>query len=332
MKLIITGATGFIGRHIADRLIEDGHEVIGIGRNPKIGSELEDKGVVFRTVDITSLEEMTNSISEADCMIHCAAKIGGWGKYGDFYNANVLGTSNVIHACRKYGINKIITVSSPSIYYTGKDRINVNENDPVPNKLANHYSTTKLMADRELLKFEREGFKTIILRPRAVHGPFDRTIIPHILSLSERKNMPLINGGNALSDVTYIDNLVDAVVLSMHANDKCWNEIYNISNGDPIKIKDWFAQVLKAFKRPYEPKVVPLFLANVMATLYAVRGSIPVFGKEPPMTHFSVGYLAHTLTMSIQKAKDALGYYPKVTNQQGFEMHASWYIDRQTLQ
>ncbi len=323
MKIIITGATGFVGRNLSESFHGEGIEVIATGRSLTVGNELIKKGIDFVQADITDPIQLNAVFCPADCIIHCAGKAGDWGKYKAFYEANVIGTQNVIQACKTHQIKKIIFISSPSVYYNGKDRYNTLESDPLPEKQF-HYGKTKLIAERDLLALEHEGFKSIILRPRAVYGKYDNTIVPRILQLSEKKQIPLINNGNALIDITYVGNFIMAVKNCLTAPDEAWNEVYNISNGDPISVKEWFSLVLEIFDRPFKSKNVPELLARQIAGIMELMSKLPFGNKKPPMTKFSVGYMAKSMTMSIEKAKQTLNYSPIISNQQGFEYYRNW--------
>jgi nucleoside-diphosphate-sugar epimerase len=325
MKIIITGATGFVGRNLAESLHGDGFQIEATGRSLEVGNELQKKGIRFLPADIRDSAQLTNAFSSADCVIHCAAKTGDWGRYKEFYETNVVGTRNVIAACKSHDIKKIIFISTPSIYFTGKDRYNISENGPLPARQTNHYSKTKLIAETELLASQQAGFNVIILRPRTVYGPYDNTFVPRILRLAEQKYMPLINNGRAMIDLTYVDNVVDAVRKSLTASDNAWNEVYNISNGDPISVRDWFSQVLNIFERPFKPKNIPESAAKTVAGIREFVSYLPFAEKEPSMTRFSVGYMAKSMTMNTDKAKKMLNYAPQVGNQEGFKMYAEWY-------
>lgn len=328
MKVIITGATGFVGRNLAERLHDDGLEIVATGRSHAIGDELQKLGIAFQGADILNRDRLSRAFSPADCVIHCAARSGPWGRYAEFYEANVTGTRNVIAFCKKFDIKKIIFISTPSVYFTNKDRYNVSESDPLPRKQTSHYARTKLVAEAELMSLQQEGHWVIAFRPRALYGPYDNTIIPRILRLAERKRMPVINNGQAMIDVTYSDNFTDAVRASLTSPEDVWNEVYNISNGDPISVHDWFAQVLSIFDRPFLPKNIPEPVAKTMAGIMEFIGHLPVVGKEPPMTRYSVGYMAKSMTMSIDKARQKLNYSPQVGNRQGFEKYAEWYFSK----
>lgn len=329
MKLIITGATGFIGMNISERLQALGHTLITTGRDSARGKELSTKGIDFRSADISRPREVADIIEESDVLIHCAAKAGDWGDYQDFFQTNVAGTKNVIQGCIKNKIGKVIFISTPSIYYNGKDREGIKESEPLPVKQKEYYSKTKLLAEEMFFAPELKEIDTIILRPRAVYGIYDRIIIPRILKLAAAKNFPLINGGKALVDVTYVGNLVAAVELCLNAEADRWNEIYNISNGCPVRIKDWFAAACGVFGKPFKPKSVPLPLARISAAAMELAARLPWGNKRPAMTSFSVGYMARSMTLSIEKAREKLGYEPGPDQLKGFQDYKEWVKNKQ---
>lgn len=323
MKVIITGATGFIGRNLAEQLHKDQVEVVSTGRSLKAGDDLRKLGITFLPADLRNQSDLVKVIPSADCLIHCAGKAGDGGSFQDFYDANVISTRNVISACQKRGISKIVFVSTPCIYFTGKDRINIQESEPLPEQTTK-YGHTKLIAERELLALPDQGYKVIILRPRAVFGPYDNTILPTILSMAAKKRLPLINGGKAWVDLTYIDNFVDLVRTAISAPENAWNQIYNVSNGEPIQLRDWFARVLAIFQKPFRPLYFPEPLAKSLAFAMEKASLIPWGAKKPLFTRFSVGYLGKSMTLSIEKAIKVFGYAP-IGNDQGFARYAQWY-------
>lgn len=324
MTVIITGVTGFLGRNIAESLVKEGMVVIGTGRSQLVGGNLKALGVDFRPADIRA-SNFIQALSPADCLIHCAGKTGDWGDYRDFYQVNVEGTRNVINAAKKHGIGRIIFISTPSIYYNGKDRLSISESDPLPAKQRSAYAKTKLMAESELMALKDDDFQVMIFRPRAVFGPYDSTFVPRILTMGRKKRFPLINGGRALVDITCVENLVDAVQRAMIAPDRAWNEVYNLTNGEPVTIKDWFSRMLSFFGQDMVARNLPVPMAKVAALLMESAGRLPFGPKRPMMTRFSVGYMSRSMTMSIDKVKHFLGYIPKVSNEEGFRRCAEWY-------
>ncbi len=322
MKIIITGATGFIGRNLAEQLHENGIQVIATGRNEEIGRALTSHGVVFRPADLSSPQALEAAFSPADCVIHCAAKAGDWGGFDEFYQTNVLGTRHVIQACRRHGINRLIFISTPSVYIDGRDRFDILESDPLPARQLTHYAITKLAAEQELLALSDEGFEVIIVRPRAVYGPYDNTFIPRLLRMAKRRRFPLIGGGETRVDVTYIVNLVELIRAALSAPSTAWNQVYNLSNGDPLTIARWFELMLGVVDTPFRPKKVPEQAAWSLAALMELGTRLPFGPKQPLITRFSVRYMARSMTLSIAKASDLLDYRPRFATEESFTDYA----------
>jgi nucleoside-diphosphate-sugar epimerase len=325
MKVIITGATGFIGRNLAEGLRADGIDIRATGRSREVGRALRDKGIDFHPADLLDVAQLTKAFAPADCVIHCAGKTADWGKAAEFYDVNVVGTRNVVRACEEHGIKKILFTSTPSLYFTGHDRFDISESEPLPANPLTHYARTKQIAEEELFALNGKGFQVIVFRPRAVYGPHDRTIVPRILRLAEKRRFPLIGGGEALTDITYVDNFVDLVRTTFTAPPDAWNRVYNVSNGDPIRIRDWIATVLEIFDRPFQPKNVHVGAAKLVAGFMEAAGRLPFGPKNPSLTRFSVGYMAKSMTLSIESARKHLNYSPMVGNQEGFKRYAIWY-------
>jgi nucleoside-diphosphate-sugar epimerase len=325
MRIIITGATGFVGRNLAETLHKSGHDILGTGRSREVGDELRTGGIEFRSADITDFEQLDDVLTSANCLIHCAAKAGDWGSYREFSETNVLGTRNIVEICKRRDISRIIFISTPSLYFTGSDRLDISESEPLPKRQKTYYSRTKLICERELFASGSEGIKSIVLRPRAVYGPYDTTIAPRMLHLASKKNFPLINDGKALVDITYAGNLSHAVERSLAAPDNAWNEVYNISNGDPITVRQWFTRMLEVFDRPFRPKNLPLPTAQLISAVAELICRLPFGPKRPALTRFSVGYMARSMTLSIEKARRMLGYTPRYSNEQSFQEFADWY-------
>lgn len=328
MRVMITGATSFIGRNLSEKLKADGVQVTATGRSMSAGKELMRMGVEFRRADLLDLHQTEEAFSSADFLVHCAAKTGDWGNEQDFFEANVMGTRNVINACRVHGITKIIFISTPSIYYTGKDRYDVSESDPLPARQKTPYAKSKLLAESELNAFQKEGNRVIVLRPRAVYGPYDHTFIPRIVHMLESKKISLIDNGRAMIDLTYVGNLIDAINCCFNAPDSSWNEFYNISNGDPISVREWFAEVAEMFDLPFNPGNIPFFAAWTTGLLMEWAGAISRGKKKPMLTRFSAGYLARSLTMNIEKARENLNYSPGISHREGFKLYADWILTR----
>lgn len=236
-----------------------------------------------------------------------------------------MGARNCIQACKAHGIRRIIFISSPSVYFNGRDRLDISEDEPLPRRQRSFYAATKLVAEADLDALRGEGIEVMTFRPRAVFGPHDNTFVPRILMMAQSGKFPLINGGLALVDITCVDNLTDAVRKGLDAPPEAWNQVYNISNNDPVTIRHWFERLLAFFGKELAPKNVPAPAAKAMATLMEAASLLPFGPKRPALTRFSVGCMARSMTLSIAKAKAMLGYEPLVGNEEGFKRTAAWY-------
>lgn len=324
MDVIVTGATGFIGRNVCESLQAAGHTVLATGRNREVGRELAGSGLEFRSADLTDPVQCREAFSRADVAVHVAGKSGGWGLEEDFLRMNVQGTRNVLTACRSKGVGRMVFISTPSVYFTGRHREYVTETQPLPTRQKTHYGRSKLLAEGEVLEAEAAGIRSIILRPRAVIGPHDSTIGPQICRLAGRKRFPLINGGRALTDITYIDNLADAIKLAIRAPEETWGRAYNITNGEPVDFRTFFQRMTHVHGLPFRPIDVPLGVASALGHLFEASAHLGVGPIPPPITRFTAGYMGRTMTLSIARAREQLGYTPRVSNEEGFRKLELW--------
>ena len=314
MKIAITGATGGLGRNLVAYFAGRGDEVTALGRNEEIGRSL---GVRFLAGDLSDTGYVRSALAGADVVIHSAALAKPWGKWRDFENANVIGTKNVVDASKD--VQRFVYISTPSIYFSGKPALKIREEDPLPEP-ATHYARSKLMGE-EIVRLS--GLPALILRPRALFGPHDSVILPRITRVMERGIFPLPAGGTALTDVTYVDNVVHAVDLCLKAPSTCFGRAYNITNDESMSIRDLTRLVAESMKidvRFVNAPLQPLMLAGRALELFATY----VSHREPLLTRYSVGLLGVSQTLDTTRAHSELGYMPIVSIRDGLERYREW--------
>ena len=189
-RALVTGATGCLGRHLAIRLAKEGWEVTGMGRQPKVGAELELAGIRFLSGDIRDEAAVNKACTGQDVVFHCAALSSPWGRYRDFYSSNVEGTQNLVDGCLHNEVQRFIHVSTPSIYFNYNPRYNVHENDPLPSKPANHYAATKLLAEQVVMEGHAKGLPSIMIRPRAILVRMIRRYFPELSQQTQNQACP----------------------------------------------------------------------------------------------------------------------------------------------
>lgn len=324
-RALVTGATGCLGRHLAIRLAEDGWEVTGMGRQPKVGAELESAGIRFLNGDIRDEATVDEACKGQDMVFHCAALSSPWGRYRDFYSSNMEGTQKLMDGCLKNDVQRFIHVSTPSVYFNYIPRFNVHENDPLPSKPANHYAATKLLAEQVVMEGHRKGLPSVMIRPRAIFGPYDQTLFPRIVAANAKSGVPMIGDGQALIDLTCVDNVVDALLLCRDAPDEALGRAYNISNGDPRAFNELVSSLFGMLDMPLRRRNIPYQAAyGVAALLERVHGFIPALG-EPVLTRYTVGSLSIPQTLDITDARERLGYVPRVSIEEGLQQFADWW-------
>ena len=142
MNVLITGGTGFLGRKLAEKL-KFAYNITVIGRNKKIGQQLEAEKIKFLKIDLKDTEATIAACKNQDYVFHCAALSSPWGKYQDFYNANVIATQNIIKACQTHRVKRLIHVSTPSVYFDFSHRFNICEQNALAKIPVNHYIQSK---------------------------------------------------------------------------------------------------------------------------------------------------------------------------------------------
>jgi nucleoside-diphosphate-sugar epimerase len=323
MKALITGATGFLGGRLTERLLDMGWEVTGLGRNAERGKQLQTKGARFVQADLRDEEAVSEACTGQSVAFHCGALSSPWGAYGDFYNTNVAGTRHVIAGCLKHEVRHLIHVSSPSVYFDFRNRLHIPESAQLPCRFANAYAATKRLAELEIEEAWSRGLSAAIIRPRAIFGPGDSSILPRLIRANASRGVPLIDGGRAWVDLTYVDNVVDALILCCQAPSAAMGRIYNISNGEPVRLADILPMLFLMLNVPMKIKPLSYQVAYSLATVMELVAHMRPSKHEPLLTRYTVGVLGRSQTLDISLAKRLLGYVPHTSVEAGLHAFAA---------
>ena len=320
--VLVTGATGFLGKYVVDELVEHGYQVRTFGRNSKVGRSLENPSVSFFQGDLTKADDVLEACKGMDLVVHAGALSTVWGPWEDFYQANVLGTKYVLEACRQTGTQRLVYVSSPSIYAAPRDQLGIKESDaPEENKL-NNYIRSKL-ASEKLFK-DYPDVPSIILRPRGLFGIGDTSILPRVINLSQKLGIPLIGDGGQLMDMTCVENVALAIRLALEAPE-AKGEVYNITNGEPRAFRDLLEESLTGLDYPIKYRKIPAsLLSGIASSLEFIYKTLSLKG-EPALTRYTYYLLRYSQTLDISKAERELGYHPKISISEGIEQYVQDY-------
>lgn len=309
-RVIVTGATGFLGRVTARKMREAGWEVITTGRNEIAGAALRKAGFPFTSCDLARNDETFVRLAQgSDLVIHCAALSSPWGKRSDFVAANVVATSTVLAACKATGA-RLISISSPSVTFEYKTRRNIREDASWAMPAANHYIATK----RETEKLVRDcaAVSSVILRPKAIIGPGDTTLLPRVIRTARKGYFPTFPGSETRLDLTAVEDVVEGIRLTAEAGENIAGNVYHLTGGDPIPAAEAFALLFEACGLKVRDLAIRPGMALSLAGFLETVSHVFTAGKwEPPVTRYSIGSLIYEQSLDISAARRDLGYDPR---------------------
>lgn len=325
MKALVTGGGGFLGGVIVRMLRQRGDQVRSFSRNHY--PELEDLEVEQAQGDLSDREALLKAAQGCDIIFHVAAKAGIWGSYDEFYRANVIGTENVLAACRAHGIHKLVYTSSPSVVFDGTDVEGGDESLPYPAHFEAHYPKTKALAEQLVLAANGPELATVALRPHLIWGPEDNHLVPRIIARGKSGRLRKIGNRPCLVDTVYVDNAARAHLLAadrLTADSPLAGKTYFISNDEPIPLWEMVNRILGAAGVPPVTATISPGAAYAVGTICEKLWAWLKLSGEPPMTRFVARELATAHWFDISAARRDLEYEPEVSIGEGLARLKAW--------
>jgi 2-alkyl-3-oxoalkanoate reductase len=308
---LITGATGFIGGHVADACAARGWQVSTIARPGSDTALLRQRGATIHAGDLTDPEVVRRAAEDVDVVIHCAAKVGDWGPVEAYRKVNVEPLRNLLNVCKGQALSRFVHMSSLGVY-AARHHQGTDESEPLPRHHADGYTQSKVEAEQVALAAYRDwGVPVVVLRPGFVYGPRDRTVMPRLIDNLRRGTVryPGAKGRRALNTI-FIKNLVDAVLLAVD-NAQAVGQVYNLTDGEFVSKRRFIEAIADALGLPRPTRTPPLWLARILTwgseTWAHLRGAT----DAPLFTQARLKFLGFNLDFSIEKAKRELGYRPR---------------------
>lgn len=320
MKALVTGGGGFLGQAIVRGLLRRGSSVSSFSRNEH--PELRVLGVEQHRGDLADTAAVASAVQGSDVVFHVAGKPGLWGEYAEYHRVNVIGTHNVIAACRRHGVNRLVYTGSPSAVFDGRDMEGVNESVPYPARFEAHYPRTKALAEQAVRAANDAQLATVCLRPHLIWGPGDNHLLPRMVARAKAGQLRRIGSRPNLIDTIYVDNAADAHMLAadrLSPGAVIAGKVYFISQGEPVPMWEMVNRLLHAAGAPQVTRTVPAWLALALAWGFETRHRLANDPSEPRLTRFLVRELSTAHWFDISAARRDLGYSPAISVDEGLE-------------
>ena len=306
MKVLVTGATGFLGGEVCRALLGRGDAVVATGRKAAPLEALSAAGADTVPHDLTS--DDAPDVGKVDALVHCAALSSPWGRYRDFHAANVVGTRHALDLARRASAARFVHISTPGVYFKLADQFDVDEDADLPNPV-NAYAATKRLAEQDVTA--ASDLDPVILRPRGFYGPGDTALLPRLLNAARKRPLPLLNKGRAVTNLTWIGDVASAVLAALDAPPQPSRRIFNIAGDEALNVKDMAEAVCVRAGVPVRFRPVPTAAALAYARLTEWACRLHPRRPEPAVTVYSAGLFAYSQTLDISAAREALGWTPR---------------------
>jgi nucleoside-diphosphate-sugar epimerase len=311
----VTGGSGFIGGRLIERLRREGTRVRALARSDSSARRVAELGAEPVRGDLDDRNAMAAGAEGSELAFHFAAQVGDWGPWADFERGNVDGTRNALAACAEAGVRRFVHCGTEAALMAGEPLVQVDEAAPLRPDSRAPYPATKARAEQAVREASREGFDTVVVRPRFVWGRGDTTLLPEMVEMVRRGRFAWVGGGRNLTDTTHVDNVVEGFMLAAGRGRP--GEAYFVTDGEPVIFREFVTAMLATQGVEPPDRSLPGWTAAPMARIAeAAWRALPLPGA-PPMTTFRAWILTQECTIDISKARAELGYAPVVSRERG---------------
>ncbi len=328
MRALVTGATGLLGSHLVEQLLEQGYDVRALARETSDKRHLKATGASIVLGDIEDLGGLRSAVQGVDVVFHAAARVmPGWGQWSEYESCIIRGTENLLQASADAGVSRFLQVSSITVYgeacYRG---IPVDESTPceVDFKPVNYYDCAKLEADRIAFDFHSRGMLQIsAVRPGWVYGPRDRLLTDR---LARQLLMPIVvwpGQANPRVPLVYVSDVADCAIRAA-TSDRAVGQVYNVAPPYEIRLRDFAAAMARALGRPEPRLFVPFSVAYAACAVVEGWARLRRAKDMPFLTRSGIQSLNTEMLADASKARDELGWAPGVSVEEGTRRYAEW--------
>jgi hypothetical protein len=313
MKVFVTGGSGFVGGHLIEQLVREGHEVRALARSDKSADVVRGFGATPARADLERVKGA--DLEGAEAVVHCAAYAEEWGTREQFWEGNVEGTARMLRAAREAGVPRFVHVGTEAALFDGHDLVDIDETYPYPARQRYLYSETKAEAERRVLGANDANMTTLSVRPRLVWGPRDATVMPVVLKMAREGRFAWLDGGRARTSTTHVLNLAHALSLALGRG--TGGRAYFVADDGTRTLREFLTAQARAHGVELPARSLPGALARPLAA--AVEGTWRALGLggAPPMTAMAIAMMSRTVTVKTDRARAEMGYAPVISFEEG---------------
>jgi nucleoside-diphosphate-sugar epimerase len=321
VRVLVTGASGMLGRDTARALGDRGHDVTVLQRRPS--------GLDLREVlgDVADRDVVRRATHGQDAVVHLAAKVDVVGRWADYERVNVGGTRAVVDACRAAGTARLVHVSSPSVAHAGEPLVGAGAGPADPARARGGYARSKALGEQVALGADGPDLAVLAVRPHLVWGPGDTQLVARLVARAAAGRLPVLGSGAALIDTTFVDNAVDALVAAVDRCGSAHGRALVVSNGEPRPVAEIFDRVCLAAGVPGPSRRVPVGVGRLAGAALDLVWAATGRQDTPPLTRFLVEQMTTAHWFDQRHTREVLGWTPKVALDEGFRRLASWYAE-----
>jgi nucleoside-diphosphate-sugar epimerase len=325
---LVTGASGFIGGRLAQRLMADGRQVRCLVRASSDTSALEQLGVEIAVGDLTDERSLARAVEGCSYVFHCGALVSDWATTQEITQTNVHGTRSLLEASAAACVERFVHFSSTDVYGHPNANGTAIEEAHTASGFSNWYAQSKLLAEAEVRRVEAErSLQAVILRPATVYGPGSREVVGEIARAIRSRRMLLVGDGRAVAGLCYVDNLIDAAVLALH-HQAAPGRAFNVSDGLDVtwrQFTDGLAEGLGCARVRWS---VPYWAAGGLGFSlehgYRLLRRTTGLSTPPLLSRQAVQVLGRNQDFSNRRAREMLGWAPRVDYSTGLRETVQW--------
>jgi nucleoside-diphosphate-sugar epimerase len=311
----VTGGSGFVGGRLIERLRAEGHDVRALARSDASSERVRSLGAEPVPGELGDRAALRAGAEGCELAFHAAATLGDSGSREEFERGNVQGTENVLSACAKAGVRRLVHVSTEAVLLAGRPLVQVDESAPLQPDSRALYSATKARAEQAVIAANGERLQTVVVRPRFVWGAGDTTLLPRMVELARSGRLAWIGGGNHLTSTTHIDNTVEGLMLGAQRGRP--GNVYFVTDGEPVVFREFVGELLATQGVAAPTRSIPAPVAWMLMSVGEGAARLLPGNRPPPLTRFAYWVSSQECTIRIDKVREQLGYAPVRTIEEG---------------